>query len=160
FDVILSTNGTPLTPERIDKIARLNLYHIQMSFAGHDAASYETTYVGARFDRVAENIRQMKAALVAHSCTTEFLVNGVVYGDEAEVERSVQFVMSLGVERKEIMLARPNNFGGHRYETEALVGDGDAPLTFKQGFLKEPPVLCSVLLNSPAVLVDGRVTAC
>src|SRR5262245_29104413 len=41
FQIVLSTNITPLNSRRIDRLAELNLYLLQMSFCGYDRESYE-----------------------------------------------------------------------------------------------------------------------
>jgi MoaA/NifB/PqqE/SkfB family radical SAM enzyme len=63
FQIVLSTNITPLNPNRIDRLSRLKIEHFQLSFCGYDRASYESTYVGGKFDHVVENLRLVQRIL-------------------------------------------------------------------------------------------------
>lgn len=156
FAVNMVTNGTPLTPERIDRLAGLGLAHLQFSFAGYDKESYEQTYVGAKFDKVVENLRGLAAAFRRHGSRTVFSVKAVCPDPSRDyVERTRAFVRSLGVER--ITTVMPNNFGG-----VVAVGDfhpGAEMHSFKR-LERHSLLMCRNLLRSVGVYHDGSVTAC
>lgn len=156
FAVNMVTNGTPLTPERIDRLAQVGLAHLQFSFAGFDKESYEQTYVGAKFDKVTENLRGLAAAFRRHGARTVFSVKAVCPDPSRDyVERTRAFVRSLGVER--VTTVMPNNFGGI-----VFVGDyhqGAEMHSFKR-VERHCLLMCRNLLRSIGVYHDGRVTAC
>lgn len=156
FAVSMVTNGTPLTPERIDRLSRIGLAHLQFSFAGYDKESYESTYVGARFEKVVENLRGLAAALRRHQSRTVFSVKAVCPSPTREyVEKTRAFVRSLGVER--VTTVMPNNFGG-------IVEIGEfQPQAGMHSFKKLERhclLMCRTLLRAVGVYHDGSVTAC
>lgn len=156
FRVSMVTNGTPLTPERIDRLARIGLAHLQFSFAGYDKATYEATYVGAKFERVVENLRGLAAAMRRHQSRTLFSVKAVCPDPSRDfVEKTRAFVRSLGVER--ITTVMPNNFAGI-----VAVGDFHAAAgmhSFKR-LDRHCLLMCRTLLRAVGVYHDGSVTAC
>jgi MoaA/NifB/PqqE/SkfB family radical SAM enzyme/Flp pilus assembly protein TadD len=156
FAVNMVTNGTPLTPERIDRLAQIGLTQLQFSFAGYDRDSYEQTYVGAKFDKVVENLRGLVAALRRHGSRTMLVVKAVCPDPTYEyVERTRAFVRSLGVER--VLTVMPNNFGGV-VETGEYHAAADMH-SFKR-LERHCLLMCRNLLRSVGVYHDGSVTAC
>jgi MoaA/NifB/PqqE/SkfB family radical SAM enzyme len=156
FDVSMVTNGTPLTPERIDRLAQVGLGHLQFSFAGFDKATYEATYVGAKFEKVVENMRGLAAAFRRHQSRTVFSVKAVCTDPSREfVEKTRQFVRAQGVER--IATVMPNNFGGivevGEYQPQAEMH------SFKK-LERHCLLMCRNLLRAIGVYHDGSVTAC
>jgi len=157
FQVVLSTNATPLTAKRIAKLVEANLQTIQVSFAGYDKKSYESVYVGGRFERVSENIRAIKAGLTANGSNTHFLVNGVSLHDDPDfIIRTYEFLEGLGVEEDEIVMTLPSNYAG-LYDPSRQNSEGIKTL---KPLRDEMPVICSVLADNPGILYDGRVTVC
>lgn len=156
FDMRMVTNGTPLTPERIDRLARAGLGHLQFSFAGYDKRSYESTYVGAKFEKVVENLRGLAEAFRRHRSRTVFSVKAVCTEPSREfLDKTREFLRAQGVER--ITTVIPNNFGG-------IVAVGDyqpaaAMHSFKR-LERHSLLMCRNLLRSVGVYHDGRVTAC
>lgn len=157
FKITISTNGTPLTDERIDRLAQSKLRVLQISFAGYDKQTYESVYVGGKFERVSENLRKLKAAVVRHRNPAQLIVNGVALKDDPDfVRRTTTFLMGLGFDEQEINIVLPNNFGGLYDPT----GDVGSDLRSLKQTDRGRPVICSILADNPGVLVDGRVTAC
>lgn len=143
FETNLCTNGTPLTPKRIAKLAALNLHAIQFSFSGWDQESYERLYVGGKFDRVSENLRQLIRAL--RGTRTSLTVNGVM-DDSDGFGRTFEYLMALGAQPNKIHLQVPHNWGG-------TVNNGFRPPN-------APAKVCPLLVSTPGIYIDGRVTAC
>ena len=89
------TNGTLLTPERYEMM-RKRLGRLQISFDACDRETYEKIRVGAKFEKVVENIR--KAAELTAADNIELMTSAVVmkinYDRMAEY---VEFVADLGV---------------------------------------------------------------
>lgn len=155
LEVGIVTNGTPLTPERCAKLAGMGLSYIQFSFAGWDKESYESTYVGAKFERVIENLQRMAA--LTQGGKTNFMVKAVCSGDNwAEVrDRTRAFLASHGIERVYTVVA--NNFGGnvqHGTYFERLGVWSLKDLTYQH---RTP---CRIFLKAVGVFCDGTVTAC
>ena len=155
---MLSTNITPLNARRIERLTRLGLDTLQLSFCGYDRESYEGTYVGGKFDHVVENLRLIQAAFAERSPDTKLVVNGVATSADIDfVKRTIAFLRSLGYRDDQIEIKLPNNYGGLYAESPTDATRGIH--TFKD--LRNQPVqICSVLLDNPGVYVDGRVTAC
>jgi MoaA/NifB/PqqE/SkfB family radical SAM enzyme len=158
FKIVLSTNITPLNARRIERLAELQLDTFQMSFCGYDRESYEATYVGAKFDHVVDNLRQIAALFPARSPGTTLFVNGVsLQNDPSFVDRTVAFLRSLGFAEGQMEIKLPNNFGGLYTGSPKEGSRGIHTYKKLDGAKLE---VCSILLNNPGVYVDGRVTAC
>lgn len=152
FETNLVTNGTPLNQLRIERLAALGLDAIQFSFAGWDAGSYERLYVGGRFEQVTRNLKQLIAALAG--TRTTLTINGIV-GDPDGIARTVGFLMSLGAAAAQIRVALPHNWGGTvKAGTEQ---DGIWSHRRLDGTARK---VCPLLLSTPGIYIDGRVTAC
>lgn len=155
LEVGIVTNGTPLTPERCARLAGLGLAYIQFSFAGWDKESYERTYVGAKFEKVIANLKQM--AELTKGTKTNFMIKAVCSGDNwAEVrDRTRAFLAEHGIDRVFTVIA--NNFGGnvqhgHFYERHQVWS-----LKNLRHQLRMP---CRVFLKAVGIFCDGTVTAC
>ncbi|HSV29762.1 MAG TPA: radical SAM protein [Candidatus Omnitrophota bacterium] len=155
FKVGIVTNGTPLTPDRINRLAGLGLAYIQFSFAGWDKDSYEGVYVGARFEKVIENLKAMDAALPPGG-KTSFAVKAVAAGDwKTTLEKTKGFLSGHGIERVYTVIA--NNFGG----TVQCGGFHEKHGVWSQKSIAHHRRMpCRVLLKAVGVFCDGTVTAC
>ncbi|HTH16562.1 MAG TPA: radical SAM protein [Magnetospirillum sp.] len=155
LEVGIVTNGTPLTPERCERLAKLGLSYIQFSFAGWDKESYERTYVGAKFEKVIENLKRM--ADLIKGGKTNFMVKAVCSGDNwAEVrDRTRDFLAAHGVDRVFTVIA--NNFGGHVQHGTFYERHQVWSLKNLAHQLRMP---CRVFLKAVGVFCDGTVTAC
>ncbi len=155
FEVHIVTNGTPLTPERIQRFAKLGLASIQFSFAGWDKESYENTYVGAKFERTLANLLQMQEA--TKGTATDFFVKAVVTDDNwAEIARRTRaFLTGQGVEKVFTVVA--NNFGGN--VQGGLFNDRHEVWSLKN-LEHQRRMPCRVFLTAIGVFCDGTVTAC
>ncbi|MCR6628811.1 MAG: radical SAM protein [Magnetospirillum sp.] len=155
LEVGIVTNGTPLTPERCERLAGLGLSYIQFSFAGWDKDSYERTYVGAKFERVIENLKRMAA--LTQGGKTNFMIKAVCSGDNwAEVrDRTRAFLAEHGVERVFTVIA--NNFGGHVQHGRFFE---DHQVWSLKNLAHQRRMPCRVFLKAVGVFCDGTVTAC
>lgn len=156
FELGIVTNGTPLTPERIERLSRIALADIQFSFCGYDKESYERIYVGAKFERVSENLRLLSDALKAVKSKTQLSVKGVAVGGDADfIQKTRDFLHSLGIDRLAVIL--PNNFGG----AVPLGGYiSDSGVQSCKNVAKHRLLMCRVLLRQIGIYYDGTVTAC
>ena len=173
FWVMVSTNGTPFTPKRVERIANIGLDNIQFSFAGYDKETYETVYVGARFEQVSENLRQLAEAINGNDLHTTLVVNGCYTedlrpfaGPEEFAGRTRDFLTALGVigPRIQINLQLPHNFAGAISPTQAGEGmaassSAEAGQSWYRTTDAKPP-LCDILAKSVGIYADGKVTGC
>jgi MoaA/NifB/PqqE/SkfB family radical SAM enzyme len=158
FRIFLSTNATPLNQRRIERLAGLQIHHLQMSFCGYDKASYEHIYRGANFDHVVENLGLVARIFGERSPGTKLLVNGVsLEYDPMLVDKTKTLLRSLGFTDQQMEIKVPMNFGG---QYDGLPRDAATGLHTFKPITGQAPGICSVFLNNPAVYVDGRVTAC
>lgn len=155
LEVGIVTNGTPLTPERCERLAGMGLSYLQFSFAGWDKESYESTYVGAKFERVVENLKRMSD--LTQGSKTNFMVKAVCSGDNwAEVrDRTRDFLAKHGIERVFTVIA--NNFGGNVQHGTFFERHGVWSLKDLEHQRRMP---CRVFLKAVGVFCDGTVTAC
>jgi len=155
FEVHIVTNGTPLTPERIERLGKLGLASLQFSFAGWDKESYERTYVGAKFERTLANLLGLQEA--TRGTNTDFFVKAVVTdSDWTEVSRRTRdFLTKQGVER--IFTVAANNFGGNVQLGQHSERHGIWSLKHLDHHRRMP---CRVFLTAIGVFCDGTVTAC
>ncbi|MBI5163141.1 MAG: radical SAM protein [Magnetospirillum sp.] len=155
LEVGIVTNGTPLTPARIDRLAGLGLAYVQFSFAGWDKESYESTYVGARFEKTLEILKALDRALPATG-RTRFVVKAVAAGDwEQTLGKTKAFLAGHGIDRMWTVIA--NNFGGTVQCGRFLERHGVWSQRAIEHHRRMP---CRVLLKSVGVFCDGTVTAC
>jgi len=154
LELTVVTNGTPFTPERIERLAGLGLACLQFSFAGWDAPSYENVYIGAKFDRAVKTLQAMDRAL--KPTRTVFMVKAVAPDNSEDyVTRTRAFLSSLGIDR--INTVAPNNFGG----TVKIGRFWDkAGIWSYRDLDKQRRTVCRVLMRSVGIYVDGSVTAC
>jgi len=155
LEVGIVTNGTPLTPERCERLAKLGLAYIQFSFAGWDKESYEATYVGAKFERVVENLKRM--AELTRGSKTNFMVKAVCSGNNwAEVrDRTRAFLAGHGVDRVYTVVA--NNFGGNVQHGTFFEQHGVWSL---KNLTHQRRLPCRIFLKAVGIFCDGTVTAC
>jgi MoaA/NifB/PqqE/SkfB family radical SAM enzyme len=154
FAVGIVTNGTPLTEERIRRLAGIGLSYIQFSFAGWDKESYESVYVGAKFDRTLANLKALNQALAGTK--TAFVVKAVSAGEwETTSERTKRFLATQGIDRIYTVVA--NNFGG-----SVQVGSfNERHGVWSQRSIEHHRRMpCRLLLKAVGVFCDGTVTAC
>lgn len=155
FKVGIVTNGTPLTPARIERLAGLGLAYVQLSFAGWDKQSYEGTYVGANFERTLENLKAVDAALPPGGKTV-FAVKAVAAGDwKTTLEKTKDFLAGQGIQR--VFTVTANNFGGTVQCGSFNEKHGLWTLKSIDHHRRMP---CRVLLKAVGVFCDGTVTAC
>lgn len=154
FDVGIVTNGTPFTPERIERLGNVGLAYLQFSFAGWDAESYESVYVGAKFDRAIANMKGIHKVL--SGTKTRFAVKAVALGDWQENLRKTRtFLTSQGIEQ--VWTVQANNFGGsvqcgtlHQRHDVWSLKDIDHHRVMP----------CRLFLKTVGIFCDGTVTAC
>ncbi|OAN52718.1 radical SAM protein [Paramagnetospirillum marisnigri] len=154
FEVGIVTNGTPFTPERIERLGRLGLAYLQFSFAGWDAPSYESVYVGAKFERAIVNLKAINATLAG--TRTNFMVKAIALGDwQEDLRKTRAFLASQGVTK--VWTLKANNFGGS-------VQCGQLHERHKVWTLKSIDhhrlMPCRIFLKAVGVFCDGTVTAC
>ncbi|RAU21058.1 radical SAM protein [Paramagnetospirillum kuznetsovii] len=154
FEVGIVTNGTPFTPQRIERLAKVGLAYLQFSFAGWDAESYESVYVGAKFDKA---ITTMKAIHKALSGTkTKFVVKAVALGDWQEnLHKTKAFLATQGIHQ--VYTVQANNFGGSVQSGQLHERHGVWTLKDIDHHRLMP---CRIFLKAVGVFCDGTVTAC
>ncbi len=158
LQIALSTNITPLNARRIERLAETELDTLQLSFCGYDRESYETTYVGAKFEHVIENLQEIQRVFTRRSNGTRIIVNGVSLSDDLTfVARTVAFLRSLGFRDDQMEIKLPNNFAGMYTGSPA---EGTRGIHTHKNLYDQTLQLCSVLTDNPGIYVDGRVTAC
>lgn len=157
FRIVLSTHGNNLDEEKIKRLVTLNLSHIQVSYCGYDAETYERIYKGGKFAKATETIRLLKHYLRDYP-QTEFLINGVCDQDGPNMAaRTRELLMGLGVGADEMRIIMPHNYGGQAaFDDMESFGDTKS---FKE-LRGEHLSICKVLVKASGILWDGRISAC
>lgn len=167
FKTNLVTNGTPLNADRINRIAAMELDGLQFSFCGYDKESYEAAYIGAKFEQVTRNLSMLIAALKNAASTTYFTINGVV-DDKATrqfcepdvfLARTAAYLRSLGAPDQSLRLQLPHNWGG-TVAAGQPVRVNDTQIYSHRNLAMAQQKMCPLLISTPGIYVDGRVTAC
>lgn len=152
FETNLVTNGTPLNEKRIAELRALSLDAVQFSFAGWDVESYESRYVGGKFRLVVRNLAGMIAAL--KGTRTTLTINGVC-DNQIDAERTRAFLRTIGAAEYQIAVNLPHNWGG-----TVRTGVEQAGVWSNRNLSAMTRGLCPLLVSTPGVYIDGRVTAC
>ena len=154
FEVGIVTNGTPFTPDKIARLAKLGLAYLQFSFAGWDAESYESVYVGSKFDRTLANLKAIHKAL--RNTRTRFAVKAVALGEwQDNLRKTKAFLATHGV--TDVWTVPANNFGGSVQSGEFHERHGIWSLKRIDHHRLMP---CRLFLKAVGVFCDGTVTAC
>ena len=156
FHIGIVSNGTPFTEERAERLAGTGIDFMQFSFAGWDKESYETTYVGGKFEQVTQNLRHIADALQKKRSRTQLTVKAVTSTDSSDFVRKTQeFLDNLGDFR--VLPVTPNNFGG-----TMKIGkyDEETELYSYRDVKHSSLSVCKILTQSVGIYFDGRVTAC
>lgn len=154
FQVGIVTNGTPFTPEKIARLAGLGLAYLQFSFAGWDAESYESVYVGSKFDRTLANLKAIHAAL--KDTPTRFAVKAVALGEwEENLRRTKAFLATHGID--DVWTVPANNFGG---SVQCGTFHEKHGIWSLKDIDRHRLMPCRLLLKAVGVFCDGTVTAC
>jgi uncharacterized Fe-S cluster-containing radical SAM superfamily protein len=114
FTVNLNTNCTPLGEKKIDQLcalAKSGRLHIQASFSGHDKQSHESIHVGSKFESSSAKLRSLNEKLTSRGLAHVLTVNGIIM-DRSLLQQSVDYLMSLGIDRQRITIGLPDNFTG------------------------------------------------
>lgn len=154
FQVGIVTNGTPFTPEKIARLAKVGLAYLQFSFAGWDAESYESVYVGSKFERTLVNLKAIHAAL--KDTPTRFAVKAVALGEwEENLRRTKEFLASHGI--NDVWTVPANNFGG---SVQCGTFHEKHGIWSLKDIDRHRLMPCRLLLKAVGVFCDGTVTAC
>lgn len=156
FHVGIVSNGTPFNRERAERLADTGIDFMQFSFAGWDKESYETTYVGGKFEQVTRNLRHIAEALQKKRSRTQLTVKAVTSTDSVDFVRKTQdYLDRLGDFR--VLPVTPNNFGG---TMEIGRYDEDSGIYSYRDVRHSSLSVCKILMQSVGIFFDGRVTAC
>ncbi|OEU66058.1 MAG: hypothetical protein BA863_16345 [Desulfovibrio sp. S3730MH75] len=113
FRTTLITNATVLTDRKIDALLDSGISEIGISFGGYDKETYESVYVGAKFEHVVDVIRNFKSKLSKMENPPLFSVRGVLSSDDTSVlERSREFLRGLSLTSEEIVVEIARNWRG------------------------------------------------
>ncbi|MCJ2165647.1 MULTISPECIES: radical SAM protein [unclassified Pseudodesulfovibrio] len=150
----LITNGSLFDEEKIKTLHEQGV-HIALSYSGWDKQSYESQYVGGRFDHTSRLIRFMAETLPPNA----FTIKSCVLDNEPETADKVQAFFNdcgLDVLSYRISLASSQ---GETLEFGSLCQASEIH-SFKPRMDGKIQPLCKRMLNSWMVLPDGRVTVC
>lgn len=166
FWTMVSTNGTPFTRDKIQRLAESGIHNIQFSFSGYDKSSYESVYVGGHWEQVTRNLIELANALRDKNDHTTLVINGCyassltsTIAPNAYFAKTTAFLRAKGLIDSfiQIRLQLPHNFGGNIH-ADIEHGSFGTHSYFESHSRR--PGLCRVLQNAPGIYHDGRVTAC
>lgn len=149
--VVLTTNGSRLTPEVVDRLLELDALHsLYISFQGLDKAEYESTMRGSLvFERTLENVLGLIEKWKRRGGRARFsIVVTMVQTNRIDAERAVAFWRSKGVESKWTPL---ENRGRLIASAQDLAPHG-RPL--------RPYAHCTRLFKQAYILFNGDLVLC
>jgi len=138
--VVLTTNGSPLTPEVTDRLLSLDgaLHSIYISFQGIARRGYEETMRGRlRFERVLANVNHLLSEMRARRLSRPKVWITMVATSLIDAPRAVAYWKSRGVRAKYTAL---ENRGGNSPQAELLASGAmeyysNCPRMFKQAYV-------------------------
>lgn len=107
----LTTNGMLLDEPRLESLIEAGLTDLNVSFFGHDKASYEAIYKGGEFETVTANIRRAAARLAAPGLGGVGIAGMSLAEDFGAVRGAVRLLQFLGVAPGRIDISHPKNMG-------------------------------------------------
>jgi MoaA/NifB/PqqE/SkfB family radical SAM enzyme len=114
FNVYLNSNCTTLGELRNDQLtelAALGRLFITASFSGYDKETHESVYVGSKFEQSSAKLRSLNAKLAARGLERFLTINGIIMERDA-LQRHLDYLASLGIEKERISMGMPDNFAG------------------------------------------------
>lgn len=166
FWTMVSTNGSPLNTDNTNQLIETGINNIQFSFGGYNKETYETVYVGGKWEQITENLKRTVSLIKEKKAKTSIVINGC-YAKELEricspnsyIARTKAFLRSIGIWEPEcqIRIQLPHNFANNI----EVIASTASELT-NSSYVKKTtrPGLCRVLQHAPGVYFDGKVTAC
>ncbi|SMF30548.1 radical SAM protein [Desulfovibrio gilichinskyi] len=113
FRVTLITNGTLLTEDKINSLLDSGVSEIGLSFSGHNKESYESVYVGAKFEETIASIRSLKSKISKMKTPPLFSVKGVLTSDSLDdLNLSRKFLRNLSLSPDEFVVEIAKNWRG------------------------------------------------
>jgi MoaA/NifB/PqqE/SkfB family radical SAM enzyme len=158
FNVILNTNITPLNERKISELCRLaksGRLLIQASFAGYDKKSYESVYVGAKFEATVEKLWLLNKEFIISGLEKHLTINGIVMSRE-ELDLNIKFLESIGFDSSRLVIGLPDNFAGI-----VQVGKKHGKMySYKADLPYRGLRLCGLFAHYIVVYDNGKVSAC
>ncbi len=158
FKTFLTTNGTLLDKERINRLVESGITNFEISFCGYDKQSYENVYVGANFEHTVECIKYVHDKITLLENPPSFAALGVmISNDISYAQKTRLFLKSLGLEDSEMLFLIADNFRGNsdygiyhpRIKASSLMPIDDSC-----------PILCDWLTDQWVTYTDGKVAPC
>ncbi len=143
----LHTNGTLLTEEIIDGLLASGLNRISFSFDGFEKEGYEKIRIGADFNKVVSNIKNLLQKRRKLQQKEPAVAIEVIQLEESQLQSDnkksfIREFRSLGLD--DLIIKQPHNWAGH------------LPTTIK----KRKYAPCTFLWNAMLVLWNGDVVPC
>ncbi|WP_169742925.1 radical SAM/SPASM domain-containing protein [Desulfobacter vibrioformis] len=162
-DTLLCTNGTALTQTKIESIVNSGIKEVQISFAGYDKKSYESIYVGAKFESVVRNIKMLSDEIRRSKADIKLVIKGIFpeYARTNETfenfkSKCLSFYDSLNLVGVQSVSNKPHNFAGTIHLGKYFKEIGVHSV---KNISNIHPKLCPQLFN-PCIHYDGKVSTC
>jgi len=144
----LHTNGTVLTKELSKEIIKSGLYRISFSFDGYSPKTYEKIRVGAKFNEVVENIKNL--LILKKEMNSKYPIVAIELIDFpnseiSDIEKRKEFLKNFEVlNLNELVIKKIHNWAGY--------------VRLKNKKIKFTP--CTFLWHGIIVLWNGRAMPC
>ena len=106
YDVLLDffTNGMHFSPELVERLVRLSVQQVTVSFSGATREHYEGVYQGGRFDEVCAGLARLRdAKRAARTTFPRVHINSLSFDHHMRsLDRFVDLMAGLGVDRIEV----------------------------------------------------------
>ncbi len=171
----LPTNGTMITEKNARLLLEARIDHISFSIDTLDAERFESLRIGATYDQVVGNLRNLIRLRNEMSSPTRIAVAAIVFKDNHdEAERLVEFFLDMGVD--EVILRSLHEWSTERNEAMDIAGarletEGCDPLAhirkkygnrvqIRRPMRFSPTIRCFRPFNSVAIRSDGSMVPC
>jgi hypothetical protein len=138
-------------------LARSGRLRIQASFSGHDKGSQEAIYVGSKFEASSGKLRALNEKLSRIGLAQILTVNGIIM-DRRALQKSVDYLVSLGIDKERITIGLPDNFAGIVQVGRRNRNKGF--YSYKSDLPYRSLRLCNLLASYVLIYDDGKVSAC
>ena len=106
YDVLLDffTNGMHFSPELVERLVRLSVHQVTVSFSGATREHYENVYQGGNFDQVCAGLARLRdAKRAAGTSYPRVHINSLSFDHHIRsLDRFVELMAGLGVDRIEV----------------------------------------------------------
>lgn len=163
FYVEISTNALLLDEQKAKSILETEVDSILISFSGYDKESYESVYLGGKYEKVIQNIKFLQSCALNNNFKTLITVVGTNLDNEffaQNTEKTKQMLGRIGIHSNHVYIRPAQNFGGAANFSSQTVINNIRTIKDAENIKPKKIKMCPILVNKIGVLHNGDITAC